>query len=132
MELNSGSWTAKICNILVVEQSQNMVGRDILKKLGLTLTQQQPEKCKEISNINEKNIKQNITNWIFKKYPHLCTRLGRRKNHYSEVKIYSKKRKNTNTTHRKKSTTSLSQKSREGITKTNPRQPNHPIGEKSR
>ena len=44
MELHSGSWTAKNCNILVVKHgSQNLMGRDILAKLGLTLTQQQNE-----------------------------------------------------------------------------------------
>ena len=39
MELRSGSLTAKNCNILVVKhKSQNLMGRDILTKLGLTLT----------------------------------------------------------------------------------------------
>ena len=53
--------------------------RDVLSKLGLTLTQQQTE-GKKFFNINENKIEQNITKWIFKKYPHLCTRLGRSKN----------------------------------------------------
>ena len=45
MELKSGSWTAKNCNILLVEhKSQNLMRRDILAKLGLTLTQQQTDK----------------------------------------------------------------------------------------
>ena len=81
MELHSGSWTAKNCNILVVKhRSQNLMGRDVLSKLGLTLTQQQTED-KKVFIINENIIEQNITKWIFKKYPHLCTRLGRSKNH---------------------------------------------------
>ena len=29
-------------------------------------------------------LKKNITKWIFKKYPHLCTRLGRSKNHIAK------------------------------------------------
>ena len=67
MELQSGSWTARNCNILVVKhRSQNLMGRDVLTKLGLTLTQQQSE-GKKVFNINEKIIEQNITKWIFKK-----------------------------------------------------------------
>ena len=82
MILRSGSWTAKNCNILVVKhKSQNLMGRDILTKLGLTLTQQQANKGKKILNISENVIEQNITKWIFKKYPQLCTRLGRSKSH---------------------------------------------------
>ena len=84
MELHSGSWTAKNCNILVVKHgSQYLMVRDILAKLGLTLTQQQNE-GKKILNINENIIEQNITKWIFRKYPHLCTRLGRSKNHIAK------------------------------------------------
>ena len=53
MELHSGSWTAKNCNILVVKhRSQNLMRRDVLSKLGLTLTQQQTE-GKKVFNINE-------------------------------------------------------------------------------
>ena len=85
MELQSGSWTAKNCNILVVKHnSQNLMGRDILTKLGLTLTQQQATKGKKILNISENVVEQNITKWIFKKYPHLCTRLGRGKTHIAK------------------------------------------------
>ena len=84
MELHSGSWTAKNCNIFVLyHRSQNLMGRDVLSKLGLTLTQQQTE-GKKVFNINENIIEQNVTKWIFKKYPHLCTRLGRSKNHIAK------------------------------------------------
>ena len=70
MELRSGSWTAKNCNILVVKhKSQNLMGRDNLKKLGLKLTQQQATKGKKILNISENVIDQNITKWVFKKIP---------------------------------------------------------------
>ena len=38
MDLSSGSWKASNLNDLVVEhKSQNLMGRDILAKLGLTL-----------------------------------------------------------------------------------------------
>ena len=84
MELHSGSWTAKNCNILVVKhRSQNLMDRDVLSKFGLTLTQQQAE-GKKVININENIIEQNITNWIFLKNPQLCTRLGRSKNHIAK------------------------------------------------
>ena len=62
MELKYGSWTAKNSIILLVEhKSQNLMGRDILAKLGLTLTQQQTDKGKKILNINGNTIEQNIT-----------------------------------------------------------------------
>ena len=49
MELRSGSWTAKICNILLVQhKSQNLMIRDILTKLGLALTQQQATKDRRL------------------------------------------------------------------------------------
>ena len=85
LEINSGSWTATNCIILVVEhKSQNLMGRDILAKLGLTLVQQHSNKGKKILNINDTTIEQNITKWIFSKYPHLCTRLGRSKHHIAK------------------------------------------------
>ena len=68
IELRSGSWTAKNYNILVVKhKSQNLMGRDILTKLRLTLTQQQATKGKKILNISENVIEQNTTKLIFKK-----------------------------------------------------------------
>ena len=118
MELQSGSWTAKNCNILVVEhKSQNLLSRNILTKLGLTLIQQQAKKGKKVLNIKENIIKQIITKWIFKKYPHRCTRLGRSKNQIA--KSILKKRENTNLTQGKKSTFTSSRKSRKLTTKTN-------------
>ena len=96
MELQSGSWTARNCNILVVKhRSQNLMGRDVLTKLGLTLTQQQSE-GKKVFNINENIIEQNITKWIFKKYPHLCPRLGRRKKLYCEINYERRKKHELN------------------------------------
>ena len=71
-ELNSGCWTARNCNFLVVQHKSQ-----ILAKLGLTLTQKESENGKKILNINENNIEQNITKWILKNYPHLCIKLGR-------------------------------------------------------
>ena len=95
MELHSGSWTAKNCNILVVKhRSQDLMGRDVLSKLGLTLTQQQTE-GKKVFNINKNIIEQNIKKWIFKKYPHLYTRLGRSKNHIAKSIMKKKRQHNT-------------------------------------
>ena len=117
MELQSGSWTATNCNILVVEhKSQNLMGRDIFTKLGLTLTQQQANKGKNVLNIDKNIIEKNITKWNFKKYPHICTRLGTSRNHI--VKSILKKEK-TPTAQGKKSTLTSSQKSRKRSTKTN-------------
>ena len=71
------------------------MGRDVLTKLGLTLTQQQSE-GKKVFNINENIIEQNITKWIYKKYPHLCTQLGRSKNHIAKS-IMKKEKHQPNT-----------------------------------
>ena len=60
------------------------MGRDVLAKPGLTLIQQQSDKGKKVLNINGNTIEQNITKWIFSKYPQLCTRLGRSKNHIAK------------------------------------------------
>ena len=54
---------------MVEHKSQNMMVRDILTKLGLTLTQQQANKGKKLLNISENIIEQNITKWIFKNTP---------------------------------------------------------------
>ena len=54
--------------------------RDILRKLGVHLTASKPN-GKTVVLISHTTIEQNIIKWIFKKYPHLCTRLGRSKNH---------------------------------------------------
>ena len=41
LTLQSGSWTAKDCQILVVQhKTNNLMGRDFLQKLGITLQQQ--------------------------------------------------------------------------------------------
>ena len=39
LDLKSGSWDAPDCQILLVEnKTNNLMGRDILRKLGITLT----------------------------------------------------------------------------------------------
>ena len=43
MELKSGSWNAKNCKILVVDnKTNNNMGRDVLAKLGITLKAEKP------------------------------------------------------------------------------------------
>ena len=80
----SGAWTARNCNILLVNNlPQNVMGRDILRQLGIQLTATKPT-GKTIGLISDISTEQNIIKWIFKKYPHLCTRLGRSKNHMAK------------------------------------------------
>ena len=55
------------------------MGRDILQQLGIVLTATKPT-GKIINLVSDTSTEQNIIKWIFKKYPHLCTRLGRSKN----------------------------------------------------
>ena len=82
--LKSGAWTAKDCRILLVKHlPQPVMGRDILQQLGIFLTATKPT-GKTINIVSDTSIEQNIIKWIFKKYPHLCTRLGRSKNHMAK------------------------------------------------
>ena len=54
------------------------MGRDILQQLGIYLTATKPT-VKTIGLISDASTEQNIIKWIFKKYPQLCTLLGRSK-----------------------------------------------------
>ena len=84
MELKSGSWNAKNCKILVVDnKTNNIMGRDVLAKLGITLKAEKPH-GKQVHTILNIQTEKNIIKWIFKKYPLLCTRLGRSKNHIAK------------------------------------------------
>ena len=76
---------------MVEHKSQNLMGRDILTKLGLTLTQQQANKGKKVLNINENIIQQTFKKMDLQKYPHLCTRLGRSKNHIAKFILKKEK-----------------------------------------
>ena len=57
----------------------NLMGRDILPRLGIILQQKQGTTIHNISGIETRS----IIMWIFK-YPHLCTRIGRSKNHIAK------------------------------------------------
>ena len=82
--LKSGAWTAKNCRILLVKHLPlPVIGRDILQQLGIFLTATKPT-GKTINLVSDTSTEQNIIKWIFKKYPHLCTRLGRSKNHVAK------------------------------------------------
>ena len=84
--LRSGSWTAQNCKILVVgHKTHNLMGRDVLQKLGISL-QQKPNKSpgNQINSISSIETEKNIIKWIYNKYPHLCTRLGKSKNHVAK------------------------------------------------
>ena len=59
------------------------MGRDILTKLGITLSAHK-KPGKTINIITNIQTEKNIIKWIFHKYPHLCTRLGRSKNHIAK------------------------------------------------
>ena len=84
LDLQSGSWTAKQCRILIVEnKTNNIMGRDVLSTLGITLKAQKPQ-GKQIQKIFNIQTEKNIIKWIVHKYPHLCTRLGWSKNHIAK------------------------------------------------
>ena len=84
LDLTSGN-TSRNCQILVVPQyTVNLLGRDTLRKLGIELTFK--NSGEKIHNINSL---QNIAKWIFQKYPHLCTRIGKSKNHIAKSKFHN-------------------------------------------
>ena len=56
------------------------MGRDILKQLGIHLIDSKPN-GRTIGLISDTSTEENLIEWIFRKYPHLCTCLGRSKNH---------------------------------------------------
>ena len=57
--------------------------RDILPRLGISL-QQTKQQGTQIHNFSGIETGKDIIKWIFKKYPHLCTRLGRSKYHIAK------------------------------------------------
>ena len=84
MDIISGSWCAKNAQFLIVERNEtNLMGRDVLQKLGVSL-QQTKQKGRQIHHVLNIETGKNKRKGIFKKYPHLCTRLGRSKNHIAK------------------------------------------------
>ena len=86
LTLCPGSWTAEHRRILVVgRKTNNLMGRDVLQKLGITLQQQQCESPgNKIHAINSIETEKNIIKWIYNKYPLVCTRLRKSKNHIAQ------------------------------------------------
>ena len=79
IDLSSGNTAAPNCEILVVlRNTVNLLGRDMLQKLGIQ--QSQTKKGKKIANFI-KTEHQKIKHKIFKIFPHLCTQLEKLKNH---------------------------------------------------
>ena len=79
INLRSGLREATNNEILVVNANTvNFMGRDVLGKLGFTLSQ---NKGTHINNINLDN---RLEIKIINKFPHLCSRLGKSKNHIAK------------------------------------------------
>ena len=81
IDLSSENTAAPNCEILVVPHNTvNLLGRDILQKLGIQLSQ--TKKGEKITNF--KTEQQKIIHKYFKYFPHLCTRLGKSENHIAK------------------------------------------------
>ena len=79
LNLRSGLREATNNEILVVNANTvNLMGRDILGKLGFTLSQNKG------TNINNINMDNRLEIKIIKKFPHVCSRLGKSKNHIAK------------------------------------------------
>ena len=85
VDIASGKSTAQNCTLLLVDTNiKNIMRRDIMDKQGLRLTMAPQQKQGEKQLLNISNTHQRISKWIFQKYPHLCTRLGRSRNHVAK------------------------------------------------
>ena len=85
VDITCGSSSAKNCLILLVDNNTiKIIGRDVMDQLGLRLTMKKPNIKSEKNLLNISNTHQRISKRIFTKYPHLCTRLGRSKNHVAK------------------------------------------------
>ena len=79
INLPSGLREATNNEILVVNANTvNLMGRDILGKLGFTLSQNKG------THINNNNMDNRLEIKIIKKFPHLCSRLEKSKNHIAK------------------------------------------------
>ena len=79
LKLSSGHREAVNNEILVVDANTvNLLGRDILEKLGFTLSR---SKGTYINNIHSDSA---IQIRIINRFPHLCSRLGNFKNHIAK------------------------------------------------
>ena len=86
LDLTSGNTTVHNCQILFVPQNTvNLLGRDILQKLGIELTFK--TSGENIHNINSPQ--NNIAKWMFHEYPHLFTRIGKSKNHIAKSTFHN-------------------------------------------
>ena len=75
IDIKPGTSSARKSEVLVVPHNTvNLLGRDVLQKLGIHLALTQ--KGEKIFNINLNENQQTAHN-IFKKYPHLCNHMGR-------------------------------------------------------
>ena len=71
VDITSGTSTANNCTILLVDtNAKNIIGRDIMDKLGLRLTMAPQQKPGEKNLLNISNTHQKISKRIFQRYPH--------------------------------------------------------------
>ena len=59
--------------------------RDVSETRYLTTPTQQTIPSNPVNTISYIETKKNVLKWILKKYPHLCTRLGKSKNHTAKL-----------------------------------------------
>ena len=69
--------------LIVNNKTNNIIGRDLLAKLRITLNATK-NTGKNVNLISQFQTEKNIIKWVFQKYPHLCTRLGRSKKHIAK------------------------------------------------
>ena len=85
LDIKSRSWSSDQCKILVVDsKTNNMMGLELLSKLGITLNAHKPQgkTNHKIFNITAGKI---IMKWVIQKQPHNCISSGRSKNHIAKA-----------------------------------------------
>ena len=83
LTLQSGSWSARDCQVLVVQhKTNNLMERGIFQKLGIS-SQKRPKQSpgNNVISISHIETEKNVIKWVLRKHPHLCTRIGKSKNH---------------------------------------------------
>ena len=85
VDIQSGSSLTENCTILLVDiNTFSIMGRDVIKKIGLLLSMSPKEIEGENKLYNISYTHQKLFKWIFHKYPHLCRRLSRSRNHVAK------------------------------------------------
>ena len=83
--ITSKDWTCEVATFAVVADGlKSLIGRDLIDKLGLAVTQSTSQKGNRVNNVSSPEFKEQIA----KTFPKLISRFGRSKNHVARSKFH--------------------------------------------